>query len=131
MQEISKSDQSEDQSEEINMSNKEQARKIFYKGLEGEVGLPRKDMQVRCEIAVAMMGKVICRIEQVYGLDAVDYFKIISHNHKGNSMIWDFLLDMWGDLIEKTFKTSGIQYTSRRSAKDIAAKTIDIKGTHS
>ena len=115
------------QNEETGSVNKQRARTEFYKLLNGEtkgkhfLGITQEQLDVRIDRAVAMMGNCVKRIKEIYKLDAVDYFRLISHNQKEISMVWDFLFDMFGDLIEKQ---SGGGYTSRRSAKDKESEYI-------
>ena len=104
--------------------NKKRARQQYYNKLNGKdkkLGLSEKQMKMRIDVAVDLMGTCIKRIKEVYELDAVDYFRLISINQKEISMLWDFLLDMFGDLVEKN---SGGGYNSRRKAKDQAATFI-------
>ena len=116
--------QNEETLEETGSVNKESARKQYYGELNGKdkkLGLSKKQMNLRIDVAVDLMGACIKRIKEVYELDAVDYFRLISINQKEISMLWDFLLDMFGDLVEKK---SGGGYKSRRKAKDQAAESI-------
>ena len=116
--------QNEETLEETGSVNKESARKQYYDELNGKdkkLGLSKKQMKLRIDEAVDLMGACIKRIKEVYELDAVDYFRLISINQKEISMLWDFLLDMFGDLVEKK---SGGGYKSRRKAKDQAAESI-------
>ena len=92
----------------------EKIRTKFYNKLEMN-GV--KVSKIRQEVAVENMARVIKRIKMEYDMNAVDYFKIISHNQKEISMLWDVLLYMFGDLVEKD---SGGGYTNKSSAKEIA-----------
>ena len=119
------------QNEETGSVNKKNARQQYYNKLNGKdkkLGLSEKQMKMRIDVAVDLMGTCIKRIKEVYELDAVDYFRLISINQKEISMLWDFLLDMFGDLVEKN---SGGGYKSRRKAKDQAATSISKESSSS
>ena len=119
------------QNEETGSVNKKNARQQYYNKLNGKdekLGLSEKQMKMRIDVAVDLMGTCIKRIKEVYELDAVDYFRLISINQKEISMLWDFLLDMFGDLVEKN---SGGGYKSRRKAKDQAATFISKESSSS
>jgi hypothetical protein len=96
-------------------ADSKKTRGIFYDKLETD-GV--KVSKIRQEVAVETMARVIKRIKTEYDMNAVEYFKIISHNQKEISMLWDVLLHMFGDLVEKD---SGGGYTNKMSAKDIAS----------
>ena len=101
----------------------EKIRTKFYNKLEMN-GV--KVSKIRQEVAVENMARVIKRIKMEYDMNAVDYFKIISHNQKEISMLWDVLLYMFGDLVEKD---SGGGYTNKSSAKEIAKLSVPSNST--
>ena len=67
-------------------ADSKKTRATFYKKLETD-GV--KVSKIRQEVAVETMARVIKRIKTEYDMNAVEYFKIISHNQKEISMLWD------------------------------------------
>ena len=86
------------------MLDPESARKVFYEDLREEQNVwtfteGRGEERVR--VAVKLLARVAKRIRKVYNMYVVDYLKLLSNTEKTVYMVYEFLFDMVGDLIEE------------------------------